>query len=143
LPKYFLFAGLLFLFLLSCGKKNETTQDDKPKSDFFWHDNVSVKRYSDFPIKGYLDGKEVQFSYINFRTLAVLMIMCLAFSLVKPAQNCGFIEEFSGFVLINKGGSINQGDWLNQILQTMPAHTRHFLNGRTKIIRGMELRTMD
>ncbi|MFI5212320.1 MAG: hypothetical protein ACHQIH_05510, partial [Ignavibacteria bacterium] len=34
------------------------------------------------------------------------------FSLVKPGQSCGFIENFEGFTLMNKGSEIKQGPFV-------------------------------
>ena len=107
--RYFLFAGLLLLLLFSCGKKDESQTEIRPESG--WHDNVNIKDIPDFPIKGYLDGREVQFSYINFERWRGSGDNVINFSLVKPAQNCGSMDGFTGFALMNKGNAINQGEW--------------------------------
>lgn len=96
-----------------CGNKT----DDKPATDkkpgeFGWKDNISSADIPDFPVKGSLEGKEVQFAYINFEKWRGSKDNVINFSVTKPEQNCGFIENFSGFTLMNKSGDINQGEWV-------------------------------
>ncbi|HEY3249585.1 MAG TPA: hypothetical protein VGK25_00570 [Ignavibacteria bacterium] len=111
---YFLFIGILLLLLSSgCTRKTDEKQtDNTKKGEFGWHDNITKDDIPDFPVKGYLGGKEVQFLYINFERWRGSNDNVINFSLVKPAQNCGSLEEFTGFTLMNKGGSINQGEWI-------------------------------
>lgn len=112
-PGFLFFSVLIFLLLVSCNKKddNKVTDSDK-KRDFAWRDDITKSDIPDFPVKGYLDGKEVQFIYINFEKWRGSNDNVINFSLVKPIQNCGFIEGFSGFTFINKGAAINNGEWL-------------------------------
>jgi hypothetical protein len=107
-----LFFVLFFLIVLSaCGRKNGTETQSK-STDFGWKDNVSQADIPDFPVKGNLNGREVQFQYINFERWRGSNDNVINFSLVKPEQNCGFIENFSGFSLINKGDSISTGEFV-------------------------------
>jgi len=108
---YFLFS-VLFLFF-SCNNKNdEKNSVITEKNDFLWHDNLKPGEIPDTQVKGYLNGKEVQFQYINFEKWHGSNDNVINFSTVKPAQQCGFINGFEGFVLINKSASINQGEWV-------------------------------
>jgi hypothetical protein len=61
---------------------------------------------------GVIDGKAVQFQYINFEKWSGSNDNVLNFSVNRPEQDCGFIENFTGFTLVNKGGSITQGEWV-------------------------------
>ena len=79
--------------------KNTVTSE---KKDFSWHDELKADEIPDSPVTGYLNGNEVSFQYINFEKWRGSNDNVIIFSLVKPAQNCGFIEGFEGFVLTNK-----------------------------------------
>jgi hypothetical protein len=111
--KYFLFL-LLFVFAVSsCGKKSDDkTNSTGDKKEFGWKDNLTSSDIPDFPVKGFIGGKEVQFAYINFEKWRGANDNVLNFSLVKPVQNCGFIENFEGFTILNKGNEIKQGQFL-------------------------------
>lgn len=110
-----LFFAVLVLALTGCGKKNDDTSnktgDNKP-GEFGWKDDVSASNIPDFPVKGSIGGKEVQFAYINFEKWRGSNDHVINFSLVKPEQNCGFIENFEGFTLMNKGAEIKQGPFV-------------------------------
>ncbi len=114
----FILLAAFFLVSAGCTKKSDNTDnkttDNKTQQnksgEFGWKDGVTASDIPDFPVKGFLDGKEVQFQYINFEKWRGAGDNVINFSLVKPAQNCGFIEGFSGFTLLNKGASINQGE---------------------------------
>lgn len=54
----------------------------------------------------------MQFVYINFERWRGSNDDVINFSIGKPEQNCGFIENFEGFSIINKGAEIKTGDWL-------------------------------
>lgn len=109
-----LFAVILILSA-GCGKKTDDTVnktgDNKP-GEFAWKDDVSSSSIPDFPVKGVIGGKEVQFAYINFEKWRGSNDHVINFSLVKPEQNCGFIENFEGFTLMNKGAEIKQGSFI-------------------------------
>jgi len=106
----FLLAGFA-LFFSACGKESKENQKVTNKVEFGWKDGVSSADIPDFPIKGNLGGKEVQFQYINFEKWHGSNDNVLNFSLMKPSQNCGFIDDFQGFRLVNKGNTIGQGSW--------------------------------
>lgn len=107
---------LLAFFLISgaaCNKKpDEQNLSQNQKKEFGWKNNISVSDIPDFPVKGNLNGKEVQFGYINFEKWRGSNDNVINFSVVKPEQNCGFIENFEGFSLMSKGAEINTGDWV-------------------------------
>lgn len=107
----------LLLVSFECGKENKTDikdnkQTQNTKTEFGWKDGLSASDIPDFPLKGFLGGNEVQFQYVNFEKWRGSNDNVLVFSLVKPPQKCGFIEDFHGFQLINKGNAINQGEWV-------------------------------
>lgn len=115
--------NLLFLLLFislagvySCGSKSGDKTGDKnsgsEKREFGWREDISASDIPDFPVKGFIGGKEVQFAYINFENWRGSKDNVINFSLAKPEQNCGFIENFEGFTLMNKGAAISQGQWL-------------------------------
>ena len=109
-----LFAGILIISA-GCGKKSDDTvkkTDENKSGEFGWKDDVSSSNIPDFPVKGSIGGKEVQFAYINFEKWRGSNDHVINFSLVKPEQNCGFIENFEGFTLMNKGAEIKQGPFV-------------------------------
>jgi hypothetical protein len=114
LRKYLFFLIFLFLFFIfGCGKKSDVTNQTSAsnKTEFSWKDNLTINDIPDFPVRGNLNGEEVTFTYINFEKWRGSNDNVINFSMIKPEQQCGFIENFKGFQLINKGGSINLGDY--------------------------------
>jgi len=111
----FLFAVML-VTAYSCGNKSGDKTGDKTsgseKREFGWRDDISAADIPDFPVKGFIGGKEVQFAYINFENWRGSKDNVINFSLAKPEQSCGFIENFEGFTLMNKGAGFSQGQWL-------------------------------
>ncbi|MEO8513925.1 MAG: hypothetical protein ABI543_10225 [Ignavibacteria bacterium] len=118
---FLLTIGLLFIFS-SCDKKpDEKTNTTSDKKEFGWKDNITAADIPDIPVKGFLGGKEVQFAYINFEKWRGANDNVINFSLVKPAQNCGFIENFEGFTILNKGSEIKQGPYTKSKFADDPA----------------------
>ena len=108
---YFIIIAFFLLSLASCNKKN----DDKTagiEKEFLWHDNLQLTDIPDITVKGFLDGTEVKFAYINFERWRGSNDNVINFSLVVPVQKCGSVDGFTGFSLINKGNPINNGHWL-------------------------------
>jgi len=106
-----------FTVFNGCGKKSDDTgkttgETNKNSGEFGWKDGLTAADIPDFPVKGKLNGKDVQFAYINFEKWRGAGDNVINFSLVKPAQNCGFIENFEGFTLMNKGAEIKQGQFV-------------------------------
>lgn len=58
-----------------------------------------------------LGGKEVSFKYINFEKWRGSGDNVINFSVNKPGQNCGYVEDFEGFTLMKKGGEFSAGQW--------------------------------
>lgn len=111
------FISILFLFIFiftgfNCGKKSDETnnQTSSGKTGFTWKDNLALSDIPDSSIKGYLNGEEITFNYINFEKWRGSNDNAIIFSVSKPEQPCGFIENFKGFQIINKGSSI-QGEF--------------------------------
>ncbi len=116
IKRYLLIIFSLFiLFSGGCGKKSDNTEiktDKTENREFGWKDDITSDDIPDFPIKGNIGGKEVQFTYINFEKWHGSNDNVINFSLVKPSQNCGFVENFEGFTLLNKGDEIKQGSFV-------------------------------
>jgi hypothetical protein len=103
---------VLLVLTFGCDKKADENKTQSNTNEFGWTDGVSGADIPDFGVKGNLEGKEVQFAYVNFERWRGSNDNVINFSLVKPVQNCGFIENFSGFTLISKGAAFNQGEWI-------------------------------
>jgi hypothetical protein len=101
------------LVFASCSSKTEGGKSSgiTERGEFSWHDELKQGEAPDFPVKGMLDGKEVQFAYVNFERWRGSKDNVINFSLVKPEQKCGYIEGFSGFVLMNKGSEISNAGY--------------------------------
>ena len=107
----FLLICLLYLAVEGCGEKPGFQQQSTNKSEFNWKDNFENSDLPDFPVKGFLNGEEVRFSYIILEKWRGSKDNVLNFSVTKPEQSCGFIENYRGFQLIKRGGMISEGDW--------------------------------
>jgi hypothetical protein len=104
---YIIILGLIIL--AGCGKdevKKEIITENN--SSFNWKDNLSVSDIPDFDVKGSLNGKEVRFPYIVFEKWRGSNDNFLNFSTFKSSHQCGYIENYQGFQLINKGSAISK-----------------------------------
>jgi hypothetical protein len=115
LKKLFSFYIIIFglIILTGCGKdevKKEIVSENN--STFNWKDDLSVSDIPDFKIKGSLNGKEVRFPYIVFEKWRGSNDNVLNFSTVKAEQQCGYIENYQGFQLINKGNAITKAGFV-------------------------------
>jgi hypothetical protein len=98
--------------LCGCEKKPKN-QNQLPAntSQFQWLDGIALQNIPAFSIKGFLGGKEVNFSYIDFERWHGSDDNVLKFSIVKPPQPCGFIDKFEGVEITRKGKSIEIGSY--------------------------------
>ncbi len=139
----FTITGTIFV---SCGNKNENSGNnssenktgdnkisDNKSGEFTWKDGLTASDIPDFPVKGKINGKDVQFAYINFEKWRGAGDNVINFSLVKPNQNCGFIDDFEGFTLINKAAEIKQGLYIKSKFADDPAsYSASFTSGGNK-----------
>lgn len=106
-----IFVFVIAVFFLGCSKQDkENKQTQTDKKEIGWKDGVSAVDIPDSPLKATLGGKEVQFAYVCFEKWRGLGDNVLVFSVNKPSQPCGFIEDFQGVMLTSKGAPINQGE---------------------------------
>lgn len=89
------------MLIFSCGKKEENTETKKvqttDKTKFEWAESISTSDIPDFPVKGFLNGKEVEFKYICFIKWHGSNDNEIHFSTGKPQSNCGAVVNDSGF----------------------------------------------
>lgn len=109
-------AGLCFFALAiavsGCGKQQDTRKPVQNSSgQFSWKDGLSLDDIPDAPVKCFLRGKDVNFSYINFERWRGSNDNVIRFSLEKPSQPCGFIEKFQGIELTRKGKYFELGNY--------------------------------
>ncbi|MEO8664448.1 MAG: hypothetical protein ABI462_03040 [Ignavibacteria bacterium] len=107
----FLTALLIFAFI-SCSKKEEQTPQTNSGKDFSWKQELKISDIPETPLKGFINGKEIKFDYINFEQWRGSGDNVLNFGDVKPGNNCGFVESDNSFHLIRKGGEISKGELL-------------------------------
>ncbi|RPI18935.1 MAG: hypothetical protein EHM58_03495 [Ignavibacteriae bacterium] len=104
----FILTFFLLFSIVGCGKKSDNTDQTSSnnKNSFSWKDDLKISDIPEFPVKGYINGEEISFSYINFEKWRGTNDNVINFSTAKPEQPCGFIENFKGFQLMNKGSAI-------------------------------------
>ncbi|MGH2575977.1 MAG: hypothetical protein ACRDFC_09795 [Ignavibacteria bacterium] len=105
----------MFFFIISqaCSKKPEIQkQDSANKNEFNWKEDLSMSDIPEFSVKGYMNGKEIHFLYVNFERWRGSNDNVINFSVVKPEQPCGYRENDVGFQLMNKGSEIGKGGWI-------------------------------
>jgi hypothetical protein len=105
------FLVLLYFGLSGCNKKADIDKVNTNKVDFVWTDDLSKDNIPDFPVRGFLDGKAVKIEYTALEIWRGTHDNVLNFSLVKPKQPCGYIDNYQGFQFLDKGGSISRGVW--------------------------------
>ena len=116
----FCFLLIAVALLTGCGKKNETNSTLKTdKEGFTWTDVLTLDKIPDFPVKGYLNGKEIKVEYINFETWRGSDDNVINFTAKPPRQNCGaFVEDDSGFRIMKKSGNFKSGDYIKDKFST-------------------------
>jgi hypothetical protein len=113
--KFFLLILLNVIFLFSCGKRDNK---EIMKQTHGWKEKISVGDIPDFTVKGYMNGREVNFEYINFERWRGSNDNVINFSLSKPLQNCGYVENFKGFSIIRRGSDFVKGEWIKSEFTT-------------------------
>jgi len=105
---------LLSLILLSsCNKKEESTnQQNSTSGEFSWRETISVKDIPNTPIKGKIDGKDFNPSYIVFEQWRGSNDNVFVFSDKSPQNKCGFIENDNGFNLTKLGAEFKEGEFV-------------------------------
>lgn len=101
------------MFFASCNKK-DAPQTPQNTGEFVWKQNLSVNDIPDTPVKGFLNGKEVNFEYINFENWRGSGDNVINFSSRRPKQDCGFIENNDAFSLEKKGGEFLVGEFIKE-----------------------------
>jgi len=130
--KSFLKVSLfLFLALLisSCNK-----QETKPnqvsntnKSSFSWKENITINDIPDTPLKAMLNGKEINFDYVNFEVWRGSNDNVFNFSDKKPKNKCGFIEKDNAFTLTRNGSEFSKGEFIkDSFLKNLDSYTADF-----------------
>ena len=104
---------LLALAFFSCGDKNDDI-DRKGDGSFQWKETLTLDDIPDSPVKGMLNGTEVNFEYINFEQWRGSGDNVINFSDKKPNQNCGYVENDNAFHLMRKSGDIGVGELLKE-----------------------------
>lgn len=109
----FLFFILISATLISCGKKEEQQNvNSDPNASFSWKESITAKDIPDFPVKGFIDGKEIKFEYVNFEYWRGSNDNVFNFSDRTPKNKCGFIENDNAFHLTKLGNTFEEGEFL-------------------------------
>lgn len=118
--KYILnfFSVILLLSFLSCGNDKSDVATDSSKNidrnNFKWSESISKDNLPDFPVKGFINGKEVKIIYINFEHWRGSGDNVLNFSTANPTQRCGFVENDSAFHLTKLSGDFTKGVFVKE-----------------------------
>lgn len=102
---------ILLLSIISCKKETDDGQNIQ-NNEFKWKSEVKISDIPDFPVKGFINGKEIKIEYINFEQWRGSGDNVINFGDVKPKNNCGYIESDNSFHLIHKAGEIKSGELL-------------------------------
>jgi len=105
-----IFLILISLSIFGCSKENNSDNSNNTNKNFVWKENLTVADIPDDSVKGYLNGKEVKFEYINFEKWRGSGDNVLNFSTKRPMQDCGFIENDNAFSVMIKNGDFQQGE---------------------------------
>ena len=125
-----LLAIFLIFALVSCNKKEEQIPENAPGKDFSWKSELKINDIPDSPIKGFINGKEMKFDYINFEQWRGSGDNVLNFGDVKPDNNCGYAEFENSYHLIRKGGEIIKGDLLKSSFeQNLDGYVAYYNSG--------------
>jgi hypothetical protein len=103
----------LVVLFISCNKK-DSPEIPKNTGEFAWKQNLTVNDIPDSPIKGFLNGKEITFEYINFENWRGSGDNVINFSNKRPKQDCGFVENDDAFTLIKKAGEFTVGNFVKE-----------------------------
>lgn len=103
---------LLFFTIASCDKKQEQVQENNSGNSFTWKSELKVSDIPDIPVKGFINGKEINIAYINFEQWRGSGDNVLNFGDLKPKNNCGYAEQDNSFHLLHKSGEIKTGELL-------------------------------
>jgi len=110
LLKKILSAILLLSLLISSCKEEKPDEPVLNNKVFSWKQELKISEIPDTPVKGFLNGKDIEITYVNFENWRGSGDNVLNFSNVKPKNNCGFIENNNSFQLLKKAGEIKAGE---------------------------------
>lgn len=115
MSKFYIFILFITLSFLSCGKQ-DTSKIDKivSKKDFVWSENISLEMIPDIPLKGMMNGKEINFEYINYEMWRGSGDNVINFGNKKPSQVCGYVENDNSFHLTRKGTGFQKGEFIKE-----------------------------
>ena len=118
---------VLAIGFISCNKKDEQNADLKSGDGFTWKSELKITDIPETPIKGFLNGKEFNPSYINFEQWRGSGDNVLNFGDVIPKNNCGYVESDNSFHLIRKSGKIESGELLKASFdQTLDGYVAYY-----------------
>jgi len=106
---FIIFISILSSVFISCDK-TDTEQTEINNKVFSWRPDLKITDIPDTPVKGFLNGKEIEFTYINFEDWRGSGDNVLNFSNLIPKNSCGFIENDNSFQLMKKAGEIKVGE---------------------------------
>jgi hypothetical protein len=103
---------ILVLVFSGCNKQPEIQNRQKNLPDeFSWKDNITIDDIPGFNIRGLVRGKDQNYSYIILEKWHGSNDNVLRFSVNKPSQPCGYIDNFLGVEITRKGKAFEVGDY--------------------------------
>jgi len=105
-----IFLILISVTIFSCSENNNSENLTSNNKSFVWKENLTVGDIPDDSVKGFLNGKEIKFEYVNFEKWRGSGDNVLNFSTKRPLQDCGFIENDDAFSVMIKNGDFNPGE---------------------------------
>lgn len=127
----FRFIFSFIFFIIGCSKKNEETVKPPNKNEFYWEEGISIEDIPDFPIKGFLEGREVSFGSIVLEKWRGSGDNVMNFSINKPNQPCGYIQNYEGIQILKKGSTMNIGEYIKKNFQDVSDEYEVFYKYKT------------
>jgi hypothetical protein len=119
---------LLCIFILNnCNREDAETESDVGVKGFKWSEEIKLEDIPDEPVRGFLNGSEINLTYINFEQWRGSGDNVLNFGNKAPRQNCGYVEGDDAFHLMHIAGEINEGEFLkSSFSQQMDEYVAYF-----------------
>ena len=102
------------LFFVSCNEKQTDTKQDGPTGEFLWSESIKISDIPNQELKGLLNGRPIDFEYINFEQWRGSGDNVFNFGNIIPRQNCGYVENDEAFQIIRKGAEFQEGELIKE-----------------------------
>lgn len=102
------------LILVSCNEKQTDTKQEGPTGDFQWSESIKISDIPNHELKGFLNGRPIEFEYINFEQWRGSGDNVFNFGNKAPKGNCGYVENDEAFQILRKGAEFQEGELIKE-----------------------------